>query len=88
MASAPALLASAQDIDWLGHALRNPMAALHGAIDLLAAGAVGPVPEAVAQALAIAQWNSQRLGRLLDDLLEDAPPFGCAVDATRAAPVP
>ena len=92
MPSHPALLASAPDaapdVVWLGHALRNPLAALQGAIDLMAAGVLGPVPEGVAQALAIAQWNSRRLGTLLDDLREGVPRFETVVEAPTAAPVP
>ena len=92
MPSHPALLTSvpdaAPDVVWLGHALGNPMAALQGAIDLLAAGVVGPVPDGVAQALAIAQWNSRRLGTLLDDLREGLPRFETVVGAPTAGPVP
>jgi signal transduction histidine kinase len=53
----------------LVHALRTPMTSLKGAVDLLDARILGPIPDALADLVAIAQRNADRLARLIEDLL-------------------
>lgn len=57
------------DMPDLAHVLRTPMTSLKGAIDLLVAGILGPVPEPLMPLIAIAQRSTDRLAQLIDDLL-------------------
>lgn len=54
----------------VSHELRTPLTSISGSLELIAGGALGPVPEAIAQMLNIAGKNSQRLKLLIDDLLD------------------
>lgn len=54
----------------VSHELRTPLTSISGALGLINGGAVGEVPPAIGQLLDIAQQNSQRLGLLIDDLLD------------------
>lgn len=54
----------------VSHELRTPLTSITGALGLVNGGAVGEVPKTAAQMLAIAQQNAQRLGLLIDDLLD------------------
>ncbi|MCQ4308606.1 PAS domain S-box protein [Pseudomonas stutzeri] len=54
----------------VSHELRTPLTSISGALGLINGGAVGEVPPAIGQLLNIAQQNSQRLGLLIDDLLD------------------
>ena len=51
------------------HELRTPLTSLKGALDLMHSGVVGQIPEAMAPMLEIAHKNSERLRRLIDDIL-------------------
>ena len=51
------------------HALRTPMTSLKGAIDLLDACVLGPLPNDLAPLVAIAHRNADRLAGLIEDLL-------------------
>ena len=51
------------------HELRSPLTAIRGALGLICAGTLGALPEPVARMLAIASANSDRLLRLIDDIL-------------------
>lgn len=59
-----------QFISTVSHELRTPLTAISGALGLLRAGSLGPVPESMGQMLEIACSNSERLTRLVDDLLD------------------
>ncbi len=54
----------------VSHELRTPLTSIAGALGLVNGGAMGEVPAAMAAMLQIAQQNSQRLGHLIDDLLD------------------
>lgn len=57
-------------ISTVSHELRTPLTALSGALGLVNAGAAGDVPHSMRNMLQIAQQNSQRLGLLINDLLD------------------
>ena len=57
-------------ISTVSHELRTPLTAISGALGLIGGGAVGPLPEAVRNMVGIAHKNSQRLGFLINDLLD------------------
>lgn len=52
------------------HELRTPLTAVHGAIGLLASGLVDPSSDRGRQTLSIAASNTERLVRLVSDLLD------------------
>ena len=52
------------------HELRTPLTSLKGALGLVHSDVVGQIPEAMAPLLEIAHRNSERLGRLIDDILD------------------
>ncbi|MHA6722403.1 sensor histidine kinase [Sphingomonas sp. RS2018] len=52
------------------HELRAPLASIVGSLGLLRAGVAGPVPPGVNRLVAIAENNSRRLIRLVNDMLD------------------
>jgi len=54
----------------VSHELRTPLTAIKGFIELVADGEAGPVTEAQREFLHIASRNTDRLGRLINDLLD------------------
>jgi len=54
----------------VSHELRTPLTSIAGAIGLLNGNAAGKLPEAAKRLLTIAYTNSQRLVRLLNDILD------------------
>ena len=54
----------------VSHELRTPLTSLKAALELLAHGAAGPVPERVTGLLDIATRNAARLAHLVDDVLD------------------
>ncbi len=59
-----------QFIATVSHELRTPLTSILGSIALVAAGAVGPVPESAARLLKIARTNCDRLVSLINDILD------------------
>ncbi|MDH1731651.1 PAS domain S-box protein [Pseudomonas chengduensis] len=57
-------------VSTVSHELRTPLTAIAGSLGLINGGALGAVPEQMQQMLEIAQSNSQRLRKLIDDLLD------------------
>lgn len=57
-------------VSTVSHELRTPLTAIAGALGLINGGALGAVPVAIQEMLRIAQGNSQRLGELINDLLD------------------
>jgi PAS domain S-box-containing protein len=53
----------------VSHELRTPLTSIAGSLALLIGDAAGKLPEPVMRLLAIAHTNSQRLVRLIDDIL-------------------
>jgi PAS domain S-box-containing protein len=54
----------------VSHELRTPLTSIAGSLGLLAGGAAGELPDAARRLLAIAHGNSQRLVRLINDILD------------------
>jgi PAS domain S-box-containing protein len=54
----------------VSHELRTPMTSIAGSLRLLMGGVAGPLPDAVSRLLGIAHNNSQRLVRLINDILD------------------
>jgi PAS domain S-box-containing protein len=54
----------------VSHELRTPLTSIAGALGLLTGNAVGTLPASAVRLLAIAYANSQRLVRLLNDILD------------------
>jgi PAS domain S-box-containing protein len=54
----------------VSHELRTPLTSIAGSLGLLIGGAAGPVPAGAARLLEIAYSNSQRLVRLINDVLD------------------
>lgn len=59
-----------QFVSTVSHELRTPLTAITGALGLIHSGAAGPLPEELQPMLSIALSNSQRLTRLVNDLLD------------------
>jgi PAS domain S-box-containing protein len=57
-------------VSTVSHELRTPLTSISGSLGLVASGIAGPLPERAKGMLAIAHKNSQRLSRLIDDLLD------------------
>lgn len=57
-------------ISTVSHELRTPLTAISGALGLLVGGAAGTLPVQLGEILDIAHKNSQRLGYLINDLLD------------------
>ncbi len=56
----------------VSHELRTPLTSIAGALGLLEAGAVGALPEKAERLVGIAHANSERLVRLINDILDTA----------------
>ncbi|MDD2858387.1 MAG: GAF domain-containing protein, partial [Candidatus Nanopelagicales bacterium] len=54
----------------VSHELRTPLTAITGSLALVASGIAGELPEESKRMIDIAHKNSERLGRLIDDLLD------------------
>lgn len=57
-------------VSTVSHELRTPLTSIAGSLGLLAGGAAGAMPEAAMRLLKIAHKNSERLVRLINDLLD------------------
>src|SRR6202034_2047428 len=57
-------------VSTVSHELRTPLTSISGSLGLLMGNAAGSVPAPMARLLAIAHNNSQRLVRLVDDILD------------------
>lgn len=54
----------------VSHELRTPLTAIQGSLGLLLGGVAGPMPPPAVDMLRIAHQNADRLGRLVNDLLD------------------
>ena len=54
----------------VSHELRTPLTAIRGSLGLIDGGAFGALPEKVASMISMAHQNSERLGRLINDILD------------------
>lgn len=57
-------------VSTVSHELRTPLTSISGSLGLLVGGAAGALPEPALRLLTIAQNNSQRLVRLINDILD------------------
>jgi PAS domain S-box-containing protein len=57
-------------VSTVSHELRTPLTSISGALGLLVGGAFGDLPDRAQQMVATAHRNSQRLGYLINDLLD------------------
>jgi signal transduction histidine kinase len=57
-------------VSTVSHELRTPLTSISGALALLKSGKAGTLPPAAMNLLEIAHRNSERLGRLVNDLLD------------------
>jgi signal transduction histidine kinase len=57
-------------ISTVSHELRTPLTSIHASLDLVANGAAGPIPRESMELVEIARTNSNRLVRLINELLD------------------
>ncbi len=57
-------------LSMVSHELRTPMTSIRGSLGLLKGGVLGQLPDAVTKLIGVAQSNTERLGRLVDDVLD------------------
>lgn len=57
-------------VSTVSHELRTPLTSIAGSLGLLAGGAVGPLSDQAGRLIQIAHANSQRLVRLINDILD------------------
>jgi len=57
-------------VSTVSHELRTPLTSISGSLGLLIGGVAGKLPEPALRLLTIAQTNSQRLVRLINDILD------------------
>ncbi|WP_394778958.1 ATP-binding protein [Undibacterium sp.] len=57
-------------ISTVSHELRTPLTSIHGALGLILGGVAGQVPAQAGQLLTVAHRNSERLIRLINDILD------------------
>jgi PAS domain S-box-containing protein len=57
-------------VSMVSHELRTPLTAIRGSLGLLAGGAVGPLPPSAARMVDIALISSERLTRLINEILD------------------
>jgi PAS domain S-box-containing protein len=57
-------------VSTVSHELRTPLTSIAGSLGLLAGGAVGAIPDGAKRLIAIAHQNTQRLVRLINDILD------------------
>jgi PAS domain S-box-containing protein len=57
-------------ISTVSHELRTPLTSIRGALGLIAGGAAGDLPEGAREMIKIAHRNSERLVRIINDILD------------------
>ena len=57
-------------VSTVSHELRTPLTSIAGSLGLLSGGAAGPLPDKAARLIKIARDNSERLVRLINDILD------------------
>lgn len=60
----------AEFVSTVSHELRTPLTSIAGSLGLLSGGAAGELPERAGRLISIAESNSKRLVRLINDLLD------------------
>ena len=80
--------ASAPPEEGIGHALRTPLTALHGALGLLGAGLAGDLPPDARALVAIALRNCHVLEGVVESHLGGLPPAGVGASCGSLNPDP
>jgi PAS domain S-box-containing protein len=57
-------------VSTVSHELRTPLTSIRGSLGLIAGGVAGPIPPQAAKLIEIAHSNSERLVRLINDILD------------------
>lgn len=57
-------------ISMISHELRTPLTSIRGSLGLITGGTLGNIPDAIRDMLRIALNNSERLGGIIDDILD------------------
>lgn len=57
-------------VSTVSHELRTPLTSIRGSLGLIAGGIVGEIPDEARELIEISLANCQRLGRLVDDILD------------------
>lgn len=57
-------------VSTISHELRTPLTSIRGSLGLIAGGVAGPLPESAAKLIEVAHRNSERLVRLINDILD------------------
>ena len=57
-------------VSTVSHELRTPLTSIRGAVGLLSSGLIGPIGEKAQRMLLIAVNNTNRLVRLINDILD------------------
>ena len=57
-------------VSMVSHELRTPLTSIRGSLGLIEGGVVGPLPEPVLEMVCIARNNTDRLVRLINDILD------------------
>lgn len=57
-------------ISTVSHELRTPLTSIRGSLGLIASGALGPLPQKIESMIRIAHTNSERLVRIINDILD------------------
>lgn len=60
----------AEFVSTVSHELRTPLTAIRGSLSLINSGVLGDVPEDVRELTAVAEQSSERLVRLINDILD------------------
>jgi CheY-like chemotaxis protein len=60
----------AEFVSTISHELRTPLTSIAGSLTLIAGGAAGEIPQKAARLVGIARQNSERLIRLINDILD------------------
>jgi PAS domain S-box-containing protein len=60
----------AEFVSTISHELRTPLTSIAGSLTLISGGAAGEVPPKIARLVGIARQNSERLIRLINDILD------------------
>ena len=60
----------AEFVSTISHELRTPLTSIAGSLTLISGGAAGEVPQKIARLVGIARQNSERLIRLINDILD------------------
>ena len=62
--------AKSEFVSTVSHELRTPLTSIKGSLQLIESGQLGPLPETMKQLFGVAVRNAERLGELINDILD------------------